>query len=100
MALSSDLEGIDRAGRRGGADIGLEAGAVNHVDGTIKQARDVILQPGIGEHGEVRFRIDLDHDVNIAVRPADAPRYRAEHSRTADAERPALGVGSTQGFEG
>src|SRR3979490_2497890 len=48
------LEGIDRVSRRGGTDIGFEAAAVHRVDGTVKQARDVILEAGIVEHGEMR----------------------------------------------
>src|SRR5713226_2438366 len=72
-AASTGLEGIDRVGRRGGTDIGFEAVAVHHIDWTIKQARDVILEIHIVEHGEMRLRIDLDHDVDIAFRTAVAP---------------------------
>src|SRR5712664_2374592 len=65
--------------------MGFEAVAVHHVDGTIKQARDVMLQASIVEHGKMRLWIDFDHDVDIAVRTAVAPRHRAEHSSPARA---------------
>src|SRR5260370_10305824 len=99
-AVSIGLEGIDRVGGRGGTDIGLKTVAVHHVDGTVKQAPDVILEPGIVEHGEMGVRIDFDQDVDIAVRMAVAARYRAEHSRPAHAARAEIGFGSTQGFKG
>src|SRR6266404_919194 len=99
-AVSAGLEGIDRVSRRGGTDIGFETVAVHHVDGTIKQARDVILQARIVENGEMRLRIDLDHDVDIAVRTAVAPRHRAEHSRPAHAARAKTRFGSAQGLKG
>src|SRR4030088_290813 len=94
------LKGIDRVSRRGGTDIGFEAVAVHHVDGTINQARDVILEASIVEHGEMRLRIDLDHDVDVAAGTAVAARHRAEHSRTANGARAEITFGSTQGFKG
>src|ERR1700687_3771679 len=94
-AASTGLEGIDRVNRRGGAEIGFEAVAGYHVDGTIKQARDVILEASIVEHGEMRLRIDLDHDVDIAVRTVFAARHRAEHSCPAHAARAEIRFGST-----
>src|ERR1700676_185615 len=99
-AVSTGLEGIDRISGRGGADIGFEAVAVYHVDGAVKQARDVILQGCIGEHGDMRLRIYFDHDVDIAVRSAVATRDRAEHGRPAHAARAEIGFGSPQGFKG
>src|SRR6266849_5239500 len=99
-AVPTGLEGIDRVSGRGWTDIRLEAVAVHHVDGTIKQARDVILEASIVEHGEMRLRIDFDHDVDIAVRTAVAARDRAEHSRPAHAARAEISFGSTQGFKG
>src|SRR5260370_2908401 len=95
-AASTGLEGIDRVSGRGGADIGFEAVAVHHVDWTIKQARDVILEARIVEHGEMRLRIDFNHDVDIAVRTAVAARHRAEHGRPAPAPRAEIRFGSTQ----
>src|SRR5450432_79054 len=86
-AVSSDLEGIDRVSRRGRTDMGFEAVAVHYIDGTIKQACDVFLEAGIVEHGEMRFWIDVDHDVDVAVRTALAACHRAEHSRPAHAAR-------------
>src|SRR6266404_7815350 len=99
-AVSIGLEGIDRVTGRGGTDIGLKAVAVHHVDGTVKPAPDVILEASIIEHREMRVRIDFDQNVDIAVRTAVAARYRAEHSRPADAARAEIGFGSTQGFKG
>src|SRR5258705_12569977 len=99
-AVSIGLEGIDRVSGRGGTDIGLKAVAVHHVDGTVKQAPDVVLEANIVEHGEMRVRVDFDQDVDIAVGTAVATRYRAEHSRSAYAARAEIGFGSTQGFKG
>src|SRR5882724_1136872 len=99
-AVTTGLEGIDRVSGRGGTDMGFETVAVHHVDGTIKQARDVILEASIVEHGEMRLRIDFDHDVDIAVRTAVAARHRAEHSRPPHAARAEISFGSTQGFKG
>src|SRR5216683_942979 len=99
-AVPTGLEGIDRVSGRGWTDIRLEAVAVHHVDGTIKQARDVILEASIVEHGEMRLRIDFDHDVDIAARTAVAARHRAEPSRPAHATRAEIRFGSTQGFKG
>src|SRR6266849_10695856 len=99
-AVPTGLEGIDRVSGRGWTDIRLEAVAVHHVDGTIKQARDVILEASIVEHGEMRLRIDLDHNVDIAVRTAVAARHRAEHSRPAHAAGAEIRFGSTQGLKG
>src|SRR5229473_3173643 len=99
-AVSIGLEGIDRVSGRGGTDIGFKAVAVHHVDGTVKQAPDVILEASIVKHREMRVRIDFDQDVDIAVRTAVAARYRAEHSRPAHAARAEIGFGSTQGFKG
>src|SRR5260221_6549695 len=98
-AVSSDLEGIDRVSRRGRTDIGFEAVAAHYVDGTIKQACDVFLEAGIVEHGEMRLWIDVDHDVDIAVRTARAACHRAEHSRPAHAARAEIRFESTQGFK-
>src|ERR1700687_3106971 len=94
-AASAGLEGIDRINRRGGTDIGLEAVAVHHVDGTIKQARDEILEASIVEHGEMRLRIDFDHDIDIAVGTVVAARHRAEYSCPAHAARAEIRFGST-----
>src|SRR6266403_2970554 len=99
-AVSIGLEGIDRVTGRGGTDIGLKAVAVHHVDGSVKQAPDVILEASIVEHGKMRVRIDFDHDVDVAVRTAVAARHRAEHSRPAHAARTEITFGSTQGFKG
>src|SRR5258708_2566637 len=99
-AVSAGLEGIDRINSRGRADIGFEAVAIHYVDGTIKQTRDVILEAGIVEHGQMRLRINLDHDVDVAAGTAVAARHRTEHSRTPHAARTEIGFGSTQGLEG
>src|ERR1700687_5354513 len=94
-AVTTGLEGIDRVSGRGGTDIGLEAVAVHHVDGTIKQAPGVILEGRIVENGEMRPRIDFAHDVDIAARTAVAARHRAENSRPAHATRAEIRFGST-----
>src|SRR5258708_27772994 len=100
VSLEFDLAGIDRVGRGGGADIGFDAVAVHDVHGAVKQARDVFLEAGVVEYGEMRFRIDFDHDVDIAVTTAVAPRHPAQYSRPPHAARAQIGFGSTQGFEG
>src|ERR1700722_18674375 len=98
--VSSDLEGIDRIGRRGGTDIGLEAIAIHDVDRAIEKTRDVVLEACIVEHSETRLRVDLDHDVDIAVGTAVAACYRAENGHPAHAARTQIRFGSTQGRQG
>ena len=86
-AVSSGLERIDRVSRGGGTDMRFETVAVDHIDRPFEQAGDVLLEARIFEHGQMRRRIDLDHDVEVAVGPAVAARHRAEYGRPPHAAR-------------
>jgi hypothetical protein len=65
----------------------FEAVAVDHIDRPFEQAGDALLEARIFEHGQMRRRIDLDHDVEVAVGPAVAARHRAEYGRPPPAAR-------------
>ena len=67
--------------------MGLESLTVDHVDRAIEQTGDVILQPDVIEKSDVGFRIDIDHDVDIAVGPVLAACHGAEYGCMRDAAR-------------
>src|SRR5579863_2765118 len=99
-AVSAALERIDGIVSGGGADVRLEAVAVHDIDGAVEQARNVILEPRIVEHGQMGVGIDLDHDIDVAVRTRLAPRNRAENGRAADATGAQIRFGSAKGLDG
>ena len=76
----------------------FEAIAVDHIDWTLEQAGDILLEACVFELGRMRRRIDLDHDVEIALRSAVAARHRAEHGRLA--ARAEVRFGSQKGLQG
>src|SRR3954452_21608139 len=79
---SSALEGIDRIGNGSRTEVGLQAVAAHNIDRPVEQARDVLLQSYVVEHRNMRLRIDLEHDVDIAAGPVLTPRDGTEQGST------------------
>src|SRR5437763_388244 len=85
IAVSWRLEGIDGIGGRRRADVRLKPRAINHIDRMVKESRNDLLQSDVLEPRDAGFGLDIDHDVEIAVRPIIAARDRAEDGRMDDA---------------
>src|SRR3954452_1266929 len=86
-AASAGSERINRVGRDGGFDVGLEPFAAHDIDGTIEQRRNVILECNILVDADPGRRIDFDHDIDVTVGPVVAAGTRAEQGGMADAAR-------------
>lgn len=69
---------MDCVGGGGGCHVGLQRLPVHHVDRAIKQGGDVVLQADIGPNADRSLRVDLDHDVGVAVGTVVAAGSRAE----------------------
>jgi hypothetical protein len=67
--------------------VGLERLAIDHIDWAIEQAGDVLRETDVIENRDVRCRVDIDHDVEVAVRPALAARHGTEDGRMRHAAR-------------
>lgn len=72
--------------------MGLQRIAVDHIDRPWEQGGDGVLEPGIGENIERGGRVELDHDVNIAVWPRLPPRDGAEDCGMPDPSRAQAGL--------
>jgi hypothetical protein len=77
----------------------LETVPVHHVHRAIEQARNVVLEIDIIEHGEVRLGIDFDDDVDVSVRAVVTACGRAEHSGALHPARAERRLGTLQGFK-
>src|SRR5438270_2234728 len=86
-AVSGYLEGIDRVGRRRGTDIGFQGVTADDIHGFREKTSDVFFEPDIVINTDPRGRIDLYHDIDIAVGAVVAPRHRAKQRGTAHAAR-------------
>src|SRR5579864_2328757 len=67
-------EGIDRVPRGRRTQVGFQGVPIDHINRTVKQTHNVILQPDVIEHGDVGLRIDVDHNVEVTVRTVIAAR--------------------------
>ncbi len=56
----------------------LECITIDDIDLPVEQTADKVFQTDIIEDCHARRRIELDHNVDIAVRPMVAPRTRTE----------------------
>ena len=74
------LESIDGVGRRW-PDVGLETLTAQDINRPIKQFRDVILERDVFLDADRRSRVDLNHNIDIAVGPVVTARARTKHSR-------------------
>ncbi len=86
-AAAGALEGIDGVGRHGRTKIGFKSLAADDVHAAVEACCDVVFQSDIIEEADMGLRIDLDHDVDIAVRPIIASGPRAEQGDMRHAAR-------------
>src|SRR5882672_11694254 len=93
-------EGIDRIPRRRHAQMGLQSIAIDHINRPIEQAGNVVLQPYVIEESDMSLGINIDDDVEIAIRPAIAARNRAENGGVADSPRAQGGLVASQDGNG
>src|SRR5579885_1451690 len=78
-------ERINCVRHRDGFYMRLQPVAIDNVDRPVKQACDIGLQADIAEQGDARRRVELYHDVDVAVGAIVPARSRAEQGRMADA---------------
>src|SRR5882724_1506646 len=93
-------KGIDRIPRRRHAQMGLQSIAIDHIIRPIEQAGYVVFQIDIIEESDVSLGINIDDDVEIAIRPAIAARDRAENGRVTDSARAQGGLVASQDGNG
>ena len=79
--------------------MGFQRVTIYDVDGAVEEIGNVFLEIDLVEHGHPDIRIDLDHDVDVAIRTAFAARQRTEQGGV---HHPALAqgaLGSPQGLD-
>src|SRR5438067_13472317 len=86
-AVCSTSKGIDGISCHGGTDVGFEPVAAHHINLSLEQTRNILFKSDIPEHCHARLRVDLNHDVEVAVGPVGATRHRAKHGGVPDAAR-------------
>src|SRR5262249_43022380 len=92
-------EGIDSIGHRNGPNVGLQSFAVDDVYRLAEKRGDVGLEGYVVEHRHTDIRIDLNHDVDVAVGSIAAARDRTEQGSM---HHPAIAqghFGTPQGLE-
>jgi len=60
-------EGTNGVDYRGRFHIRLQSGPIDDIDSSIKHRCDVFFHPRVIEDGDMRIRIEFDHDVSVAV---------------------------------
>src|ERR1700724_429721 len=93
-------EGIDGVGRHGRTNMGLERVTADDVHRSPKESRDVFLQSHIVENGDASVRLDVDDDIEVAVRSVISARDRSEHAGMADTACAQVGLVAAQGGKG
>jgi hypothetical protein len=81
------LESVRRIRCGGRTDVGFQTFAIDDIDGSVKEAGDMLLKPDIILDGDVGLGIDFDHDVGVAVGSIVASRSRAKQRCTRHAAR-------------
>jgi hypothetical protein len=94
------LKGIDSIPGNWRAQIGLQALAIDHINASVKQSGNVILQSDVIEKRNVSLEIDIDHDIEVAVRPILAPGHGAEHGGMGYAPRAQYALVATESGNG
>lgn len=77
---------------RCGADIWLQELAINDIDWTGEELRDEIFKPDVRINVSHSSRRDLNHNVDIAVRPCIAARVGSKERGMCDAPSPQSGL--------
>src|SRR5271163_1338486 len=95
-ASRSVSESIDRVGGRVSSKPGLQSFPVDHVNGTFKQTRDVILQACIIEHRGNNCGVEVNQNVNVTVGSLLVTRDGTEQGGMGDTVRPQVGLALLQ----
>src|ERR1700676_5017215 len=88
-SLSESIDGIARRWR---AQVRLEGGAIDHVDRHPEQAGDVLFEADIFVDRALGSGLEFHENIEIAVRPVVAPRYRAKHGSVRHTARAQIGL--------
>jgi hypothetical protein len=80
--VEAGLETINRVPGRGWPDVGLQAVTPHDIDAGIEQSGDIVLDGDVFVDPDPGHRIDLDHDIDVAVGTRLVPRARTEQRRT------------------
>src|SRR5579862_5651801 len=86
-SVSRRSEGIDGVGRRLTGQVGFQSLAVHDINGLVEQGRNIFLKPYVTPDPDMRLGIDLNHNIDVAVRPVVAACARAEQRGMTDAPR-------------
>jgi hypothetical protein len=81
------------------AKAGFESFPVDHVHGTLKQARDIRFQARIVEHCRDNLRVEVDQDVDVAIGALLVAGNETERGGMPDAMRLQLGFALLQGLD-
>ena len=95
-ASRSASESIDRVGGCTRAKAWLQGFAVDHVNGALKQAGDVILQTRIVEHRGDNGGVEVNENINVAVGSLLVTRDGTEQGGMRNAMRPQVGLALPQ----
>src|SRR6516165_6432689 len=82
------------------AHVRLEGLPIDHVNRSIEQTGNVIFQSDVVEKRDMSLGIDINENVEIAVRSALAARDRPEYRGMRDAARPQRAFMAAQGGKG
>src|SRR5271165_6965498 len=95
-ASRSVSESIDRVGGRTRSNPGLQGFPVDHVNGTLEQASDVIFQTSVVEDRADNRGVEVNENVNVAVGSLLVTRDGAEQGGVRHAMRPQVGLALLQ----
>src|SRR5579862_4144191 len=81
MSLSASTSGserIDSISLRRRPEMRFERFPIDHIDRFGEKSGDKVFNTNVVEHGDVRARIELDEDIDVAVGPVVSARHRAK----------------------
>ena len=78
------------------SEAGLQGFPVDHVNGTLKQARDVILDARIVEHRRDNRGVEVNENVDVAIGSLLVTGNGTEQGGMRDAVRPQVGLAFPQ----
>src|SRR5438132_5253478 len=93
-------EGIDGVGRHGRTNMGFERVTADDIHRSPKESRDVFLQSHIVENRDASIRLDVDDDIEVAVRSVLSARDRPEHAGMTNTACAQVGLVAAQGGKG
>src|SRR5437588_3277617 len=95
-AARTALECIDGFGERCWPDIMFQSGAIDDIHRPLEEAGYIFFDACIVPEVWICLRIELHHDVDVAIRAIVAARGRAEQRGVRDAARPQCGLALLQ----